>query len=226
MSTTTSVRLADLVEDLDFYPRTQVSSVNVTNLVSAIEAGAELPPIVADTKSKRIVDGFHRRRAYLKVLGTNASVQVELRSYATEAELFADAVATNSRHGLPLQEIEKRRIVLRLQDLGIGNDEIANVLQTSPDRVEKIQLKVATVVDGAGDSLRLEPLKKPVFHMQGQQMTQVQAKAHRSAPGTSYLLTVRQLRDAVKFDLINRADGRMVEALTALSEDLREYLGN
>lgn len=226
MGTTTSVRLADLVEDLDFYPRTQVSSVNVANLISALEAGCELPAIVADRKSKRIVDGFHRRRAYLKVLGNDASVQVELRSYTTDSDMFSDAVSINAQHGLPLQEIEKRRVVLRMQDLGIDDDRIAVALHTTPAKVTKIQVKVATVVDDNGGSIRLEPLKKPTFHFQGNQMTQVQAKAHRSAPGTSYLLTVRQLRDAVKFDLINRADGRMVEALTALSEDLREYLGN
>jgi hypothetical protein len=224
--TTTSVRLADLVEDLDFYPRSQVSSVNVTNLVSAIEAGAELPPIIADEKSKRVVDGFHRRRAYLKVLGSDASVQVELRSYATDADLFADAVSTNARHGLPLQEIEKRRIVFRLQDMGVDDGQIAVVLQTSPDKVQKIQLKVATIVDDNGGSVRLEPLKRAVFHMQGSAMTEAQAKAHRSAPGTSYLLTIRQVRDAVKFDLIDKNDERHIAALEALLEDLRKYLGH
>lgn len=220
--------LAELVEDLNLYPRTQVSAVNVANLVGAIEAGYELPPIIVGTvgraKAKRVVDGFHRRRAYLRVLGADGSVAVEVRSYANEAELFADAVATNARHGLPLQEIEKRRIVLRLGDLGVSPDQIAHVLQTTADKVEKIQLKVATIVDDNGGSVRLEPLKRPLFHLQGAAMTEAQAKAQRSAPGTSYLLTIRQLSDAVKFDLINASDGRVLAALRELASDLEGYL--
>lgn len=224
--TVQKVRVADLVEDLDVYPRTQVNSVNVTNLVSAIEAGCKLPPLIADNKTLRIVDGFHRRRAYLKVLGGDASVAVDLRSYASDAALFSAAITANIQHGLPLQEIEKRRVVLRLQGFGVDNDSIAGVLRTSPDRIEKICLRVATVVDDNGGSIRLEPLKRPVFHLQGAQMTEVQARAHRSAPGTSYLLTIRQLRDAVRFDLLDRSDGRVIAELRALIEDLQVYLGN
>lgn len=220
----TTVRLASLVEDLDMYPRTQVSSVHVTTLISAIEAGCELPPLIVDRKSKRIVDGFHRRRAYLKVLGSDASVEAELRTYKSDAELFAAAVEANTAHGLPLQEIEKRRVVFRLDDLGVGSDRIASALRTSPDKIDKIRLKVATVTEGGG-SIRLEPLKRPLFHKQGSEMTEAQAKAHRSAPGTSYALTIRQLRDAVRFDLLDRTDGRIIEALQALSEDIATYLG-
>lgn len=223
---TTKVRLADLVEDLDLYPRTQVNNVHVANLVAALEAGQTLPPLVAERGSKRIVDGFHRRRAQIKVLGVDAAVPVELRTYTSDAELFADAVATNANHGLQLQEIEKRRVVLRLQDMGADSAHIASVLQTTPDRVEKIRLKVATVVDDNGGSIRVEPLKRPVFHLQGAAMTEAQAKAHRSAPGTSYLLTIRQLRDALKFNLLDGNDGRIVAELEALTSDLNTYLGH
>jgi hypothetical protein len=222
---TTTVRLADLVEDLSVYPRTTVNANNVRNLVLALEAGAQLPPLIACQDTLRLVDGFHRRRAYLRVLDDpDAVVKVELRSYATEADLLADAVSLNVSHGLNLQEYEKKKVVLRLGELGKNDDEIAMILRVPPPRITQVRLRVATVTGEGGRSVRLEPLKPSVMHLMGSTMTEAQAKAHRSAPGTSYLLTIKQLRQAIQFDLLNSSDGKVVTALQNLCEELTDYL--
>lgn len=224
MARPTMIELSALIEDLTLYPRTAVSSVNTSNLASALRAGCKLPPIVVDRESKRIVDGFHRRRAYLQVFGPDARVPVELIDFADETEMFCTAVKLNTAHGLPLQEIEKRKIVLRLQDNGIEDEAIATTLHIPVDKVEKIRIKVATVVKGNGESIRVEPLKRSVFHFQGRTMSESQAKAQKSAPGTSYVLLISQLREALREELINREDGRITDELRALAAELEEYL--
>src|SRR5688572_13414948 len=59
-----TIKASELVEDFDLYPRGDVDGTHVLSLVQALEAGVELPPIIACKKTKRIVDGFHRRRAF------------------------------------------------------------------------------------------------------------------------------------------------------------------
>jgi hypothetical protein len=218
--------LAQLVEDLSVYPRAGISSTNVSNLVQALEAGAELPLMVADRASRRVVDGFHRRRALLTVLGSDAHVEVDLRKYRSEAELLAAAVSMNTDHGLPLAQIDRRRAVLRLGDMGVDDDTIARALHVPLPRIEKIRVQVVNVVNSQGSVLRVEPVKRPLFHLQGRTMTTAQARAHRRAPGTSYSLLVSQLSDALKFDLINHADGKIIVALGELAEQLDVYLGS
>jgi hypothetical protein len=217
--TAATVRLADLVEDLTLYPRTQVSGTNVANLRAAYQAGDELPLMIVDRKSKRIIDGVHRYHMYLKELGADGSIKVDLRTYESEAEMFKAAVTANVGHGLPLQEIEKRRIVLRLQDEGSGDDEIARTLRVPVRKVEKIRLRTATVKVGGG-GIRREPLKRPLFHMQGKEMTEAQVEAQRHAPGTSYLLLIRQLREGLRYRLLDFDDERLVAALEGLQQDL------
>lgn len=218
-----TLAVGELVEDLRLYPRTQVSGTNVTNLVAALEAGVTLPPPIADEASKRIVDGFHRRQAYLRMFGPSYAIPVELRRYASEAEIYRDAVSLNAAHGLPLQSFEKRKVALRLRDEGVDDRAIAVVLHTTPDRIEKICLRVATVTQDNG-SVRLEPLKRPLFHFQGLAMTEQQAKVHKSAPGTSYLLIVQQLRDALRHNMVDGQDRVLMETLRELAVELDQYI--
>src|SRR4030067_3629137 len=90
-SVTKSLPLAELIEDMDFYPRHAVDSVHVANLVAALESGAILPPIVADKNSKRITGSWHRCRAYRRFLGDDCVIDAELVNYKSDAEMKYDA---------------------------------------------------------------------------------------------------------------------------------------
>jgi len=215
-----TLSLSKLVLDFDLYPRTAVSSTNVRNLVAALEAGHELPPLVVDRKSKRVVDGFHRYNAHKRVSGPDAEVEVELRTFKSDVELFAAAVEYNVGHGKQLDEIEKRRVVFRLQEMGADEDAVAAVLHTTPDKVTKLVFHSATVKIGGGQ-IKYEPLKKPLFHWTGKQLTAQQLRTAGSAPGTSYKLAIKQLRDALTTDeAIDVADESLVSALAGLRDDL------
>ena len=101
------MKAAQLVLDFGLYPRNNVDEHNVKNLVDALAAGTELPPVIIDRKSKRVVDGFHRVRAHLRLFGDNAEIDVITKNYKNDAELFLDAMRYNASHGAKLDTCDR-----------------------------------------------------------------------------------------------------------------------
>jgi len=216
--------IASLVEDMDLYPRHAVDPAHVQALVFALEGGGNLPPITADAKSKKITDGWHRKRAYVRFHGPDATVDVELVDYADEAAMKLDAVARNAAHGRPLDRIDKTRSVLMLQTSGFTSSQIALALQVPEKRIEKLSIRVADGPVSSGETIpgtKSIALKRSVAHLEGGKLTKAQAKAHATMPGTSFLLIARQLCLALSENMVNLEDEKLVEQLKAL----RELLG-
>jgi hypothetical protein len=231
-----------LVEDTDIYPRHAVDGVYVNQLVDALRSGATLPPPVAEEGTQRLVDGWHRVRAYARVLGAAGVVDVVLKRYDSEQELILDAIALNSGHGRKLDRMDRVRSVLLAEQAGAPVERIALALHTTPDRVQKLTIRVAyapaavaQVVDAlddvvAGDAPTGAPatvrviLKRPLQHLTGAILSPEQVEAAQGQAGTSHLLQVRQLLAALRYDLINPDDGRLRGELEALREELGRYL--
>ena len=74
--TTKKLKASELIEDFSIYPRNGVFDGHVHDLAEALRAGAALPPVVADSKSKRLTDGFHRVRSHVRVFGPEAVIEV------------------------------------------------------------------------------------------------------------------------------------------------------
>lgn len=222
------IPIATLVEDMSVYPRHAVDDANVASLVAAIHAGATLPPIVADLKSKRVTDGWHRIRAYRRAIGPEAVVAVDLRDYADEKELFADAVRLNSIHGRKLDRIDQIRIVTLARSMGISDKEIAVVMSIPEERIEVLSVRIATApsgTDGTVTGTNSVALKRSASHLKGSSMTKEQVDVHKSAPGVSYLLIARQLTDGLAVGLINLEDERMKAQLLDLGRKIVKALG-
>ena len=227
VSKTTTLPLAVLVEDMDLYPRHHVDGTHVQGLVMALETGADLPKIVADEKSKRITDGWHRRRALVRFLGPEASVEVELVRYKNDAEMKLDAVHRNTAHGRRLDSVDRTRCVIMLRAAGFDDSDIGTALRLPRTRVEKLAIKVATGPKGAP---RVAPgtstisLKQSVVHLAGKKLTKKQAEVHSMLPGTSFLLLVRQLCAALKENMVDLSHEPMVEQLGTLRDLLNEKI--
>ena len=202
--------LAALIEDTAIYPRHSVDDVHVNTLAMALRAGTALPPVVVDLPTKRIVDGWHRVRAYRKVLGPQASIDVDLRSYQSDAELLTDAVALNASHGRRLDRVDQVRVIHLLETAGMQQEQIAVVLHVPLARVEHLRVRVAVVESAAGGARETIALKRPVIHLAGTELTSEQRAAHDSMAGTSFLLQAHQLRDALRLEFVNREDGRLL----------------
>lgn len=220
--------LAELVEDLSVYPRHAVDDAHVRSLELALEAGHDLPPPVADEKSKVIVDGWHRCRAHKRHFGPTATLAVELRHYKDRKSMLEDAVALNACHGRKLDEMDRVRAVRMLQEEGVAVQRIAVVMNMTEKRIEVLAVRVAVArgpaVDSTVPGTREVVLKRPVMHMRGKTLTHEQARVCDSMPGTSFMLIANQLRMALETDLLDRSDERLVAAVLKLADVIRAKL--
>lgn len=226
VSTIVSLPLAELIEDLSLYPRHAVDEANVARLVRALEAGFPPPPIIADKASKRIVDGWHRSRAYRQVLGPTGVADVDLRPYANEKEMFLAAIELNASHGRQLDKMDQVRCVTMAERMGIELKRVAVVLHQPEESVRKLVVRVAIAPPGTRGTVpgtNKVVLKRPVQHLSEQTLTKEQAQAQVSVPGTSYKLLAKQLTDAVRLNLANRADTALMETLRELRNALIAY---
>ena len=181
------IKLAELVFDFTLYPRNEVSRQHVTILVDAIAAGATLPPMIVDGKSRRIVDGFHRAKAY-EDLGIE-EVEVFLNDYATEAELFAEAVRRNAGHGRAFDNFDRRRAVLRLAEFGFTPDQIAEIAKVPLPRIDETQ-HITAVMPGGKVEIVKGGLRRELV---GHKLTRAQEQLNSSWSGMQPSYHVRQL---------------------------------
>ena len=221
------IPVSEPVEDMSIYPRHTVDSTHVTSLVAAREAGETLPPIVLDKASRRIVDGWHRNRAEIRFGGPEAMIAAIIIDYPDKAAIILDAVRRNAAHGRRLDAVDRTRSVIMLRCAGCDDGQIADALNLTQGRVEKLSVRLATapksshtVVPGTSQVV----LKRPVAHLAGRSITRTQANAMRSVPGTSYTLLARQLREALENRLANLDDENLVSELRALQDAIATTL--
>ncbi len=217
--------LAELV--MAFYPRHAVDSQHVANLVQAIHAGCQLPPVVADRASKRITDGWHRTRAYCHALGPDASIEVELVPYPDEASMKLDAAARNAAHGRRLDAIDRMRCVVMLRASGFNDTQIGLALNVPAEKVSRLVVRLARAPAGSNGNITgtsTIALKRCVGHLADTKLTREQAEVHQSLPGTSFLLVARQLRRALETAMVDLSDEKLVEELKALNGALSQAL--
>ena len=214
-----SVKASELVEDFDLYPRGDVDSTHVLSLVQAIEAGVELPPIVACKKTKRIVDGFHRRRAFIKLFGDDAAVNVTFKAYSNDAKLYADAMIYNAAHGRRLTSVDYSRATTKGRALGLDDATIAKCLHLTVERLGDL------VVDRSARCGKITvPLKRTISHMAGKSLTKEQSNANDKLGGMNQTFYVNQLITLIENDLLDKENANLLERLKVLHELLEGIL--
>lgn len=190
-----SISLGNIIVDETIYPRASVNALHVKRLQDAIDAGAELPPIIVERSTNRLVDGRHRYGAY--TAKEIAEIACEFRVYDSEADLFADAIRLNAEHGIPLTYYDVRLSILRLRDLGYTEERISNAVRMNID-------KVSDAIRGAGISTTTgQPIaiKGGLRHKNGQPISDVQQQAMRRYAGGNVVFYVRQLILLLENDL-------------------------
>lgn len=211
--------LSTLVEDFSFYPRMRVDETHVSDLLRSLSAGHELPPLIACAESLRVVDGFHRRRAYLKQFGPDAKAKVDLRKFDTDAALFLAAVEANSHHGRKLDRQDQSRIVLRLRELQVEDQTIAVTLHVPVQQIQTLAVRV--VYDSTNTAI---PSKRGIEHLRGQHVSDDQLKvlqSVRSAEAGRLALELSRLLDA---GLVDLADDQVRDRLASLQKSIASAL--
>ncbi len=212
------LKAATLIEDFDLYPRHDVDSAHVTDLVQALRVGTKLPPVVVDKASLRVIDGFHRRRAALRAHGPDAEVDADLRTYKDEAAMFEEAVALNASHGRKLDKQDLTRIGDIADRLGISEGRQAVLLHIEPTRLIEYKGRIV-YVDDDPTPVPAKPVAEPFF---GQKVTEAQASAMRSFSGMRLKQQITQLRGVVASGLYNAADPAILRALHGLADLIKQ----
>lgn len=204
------LRLDALVEDLKVYPRGAVSDLRADDLAYALDAGATFPPIVIDRKTRKIVDGFHRRRAYRKRFGKDAEVICLVRDFASDAEMLLESARLNSGHGQPLGRNDQRVVAIRARQLGAENDEIAAALGITAQRLTAITIRVAQSDEGD------VPLKRGAEHLSGRYLTKDQVDEIRKMRGAPIAAKARELSGLIRSGIAPMSDPDVQASLREL----------
>jgi len=205
------MKLSKLSLDYELYPRERIEPFNVTQMIEALKAGRELPPVVIDRKSRRVVDGFHRVRAYQKLYGLDAEIPVEVRDYKNDAEMFSDAVCLNASHGRQLSTYDRARCIAKAEALKLDPQVISSMLNMTVERIgEMKQQRFATY--------KMEPrvLKRTTAHLAGRELTDDEAEYNAKAGGMHQTFYINQVIAMLQSDTANWENPKVVNSLKKL----------
>jgi len=213
------VKTATLLLDFNLYPRHKINPYNVKEIANAIESGANIPSIIVDRNSKRVIDGFHRVRAYEKLFKESATIEVEWRQYATEAEMFLDAIVSNASHGDKLSKYDRVRCQQIAEQFKIEPDVLAPALSCTVEVLEEI--KITKEANYKGLPI---PLKATVRHLAGKNISDKQFNGIKKAGGHPIVFYVNQVLNALEKDLVDWLDHRHTDSLLKLYDVLGNSL--
>lgn len=228
------MRADQLVEDPAIWPRDRVDEVNVAEMCRALDSGCALPlPLIADRKSKRIIQGVHRRRAFIRTYGPDTEVDVELRSYASVADMLTAAYELQDK-GKGYSTSDKTRVVLRLQEEGLSLPLIAQIMGTTQRRVERLAVRVVHIrppedprfPPGQPVKIRIEPAKPVALSRDGvpRVLTPEQIVVMRSSGGWRTAQTLQQLTREIACGLVDLGDPSVVRLLWRLHDVIAEHV--
>ena len=208
------MKAAELVVDYTLYPRNNVDRNHIKVLVDALAAGAELPPIIVDKKSKRVVDGVHRRGANLRYHGDEAEVNVIEKNYRNDAEMFLDALRYNGAHGAKLDSCDRTHCVILGERLGLTIAAISGALNMPVERLGELRTD-RTATNSSGLSVAL---KRTVRHFAGRKLTKRQEAANDSLSGMTQTFYANQLIHLIEAKMLDTSDAALMERLQVLAE--------
>jgi len=209
--------LSALVFDFEIYPRGSVDSQHAAEIAAALEAGVTLPPFVIDVKSKRVVDGFHRGRAYRKLYGEDHKVDCVEKTYKNDAAIFIDAMKYNASHGRALTQHDKAHCLLLAENFSISAEIVAESLNLTAGRIG--ELRSSRIGSSAGHPVAL---KRTIQHMAGKDLTPAQAEANERSSGMNAAFYANQLIDLIENDLLDMSNQELLRRLERLAVLLRD----
>ena len=218
-------KLSELVLDFDLYPRGEINSYHVTEIASAIEAGATIPQIVIEKKSKRIVDGFHRWKALNRLHKKDYETECVEKIYKNDQELLLDAMRYNRDHGQPLTQHDKTRCLILASKLGIPETQVCKALYITPSRIKTMQqTRMSFGRFGSSKTNQKIPLKASIRHKAGQRLTKKQIEANEKLSGWDPSFHITQLLLLLGNDLIDGTDSQLLNQLSELSGKIDTFL--
>lgn len=196
-----TVKAIELILDWNLWPRQAIErldSTNVARMKASLRAGFDLPPVVANTKDYRVVDGFHRTTAVLSVFGDDAKIKVDFREYKDDAEMFLEAGRLNAYQGLTLSPKDRAHFILKCRKMKIPPAAIADALHIDKVKMDDFVAKRSATTE-AGEKI---PLPAGARNLAGKTLTETQEHYARTANGCLPEMYASMLINALKADAL------------------------
>jgi|SRR6516164_8049722 hypothetical protein len=212
------IKLSKIVLDESLYPRDQVNAFTVQRYKSAMETGEKFPALVVEAKTYRLIEGWKRYHAYKELEVTEC--EVEIKSYASEADAFADAVRLNALHGEPLTAFNIKNAVIKLISYGYTVAKISEVVKMPVSKIEKLERGFTTSAK-TGEPI---PLKGGLSHLRGIPLAPKQIEVNRHYSGMKAVFYINQLIQLIENDMWPRSEmfaiamDNLIEAWKTVSE--------
>lgn len=198
----------------------RASGIDAEHVRILSETDEDLPPILVQKSSMRVIDGMHRLRA-AQLLG-RTGIRAQLLD-VTDADAFLRSVAANVVHGLPLTLADRKSAALRVIALhpGWSDRAVGSAAGVSPKTVQSLRRLHGAELPQPARRVGIDGRVRPVDATAGrrvvtelltanpQMAVRQVAKRAGVAPGT-----VRKVRDGL-------ARGRDVEAGAGRAASLR-----
>lgn len=216
------IKAAKLILDYNLYPRVTIDSQHTSYMVESLKAGLELPPIIVDEKSLRVIDGFHRVTATLRH-NKNETIMAIFKKYKSETEMFVDAMKYNATHGRTLTQYDRAHCILRAEDLSIDLDTTAKALSISLDKVKELRTRrvgelilTGRIKRKAKGTFSNIQLKRTIQHKAGKVLTKQQVEVNSKLSGMGQSFYVNQIIMLIESKLLNTKNKRLIEKLSHL----------
>lgn len=230
-----------LVEDFSLYPRAKVDSMLAARYADAMATGEKFPPPIIEEGSGRIIDGFHRVRAWRKTYG-DEPMPVILEAFESEEAALLAAVAANGSHGRAYGGQDQIRIARLLEEYDYTTAQTAAVLKITQPKLERLIVTRSAQVSGVeitttaprrivktGEKMpkpeapsRPLTLKPALRHLAGFELSEEQAAVNSYLAGGDQLYLARQLRLLIEHGLIDYDATGVLHELAAIRDALSE----
>lgn len=208
------VPAASLIFDTTFYPRHVVDEQTVSEYKQSLRAGNELPPLLADRKTRTLVDGKHRLAAWVGVKGNDTLVPVIFRDYPDEKAMFMEAVEINARHGRRLTPFDKTRCFVLGQQFGITHEIMAKILSVTEGKLHQIEVHRIARDEGGN----LVPVKEPFQGFAQKEISPAQIQIQRHVGGMSLTYCINQVMLFLEADIPDLYKPEMIAKLQRLHD--------
>jgi len=225
---TKTVKVLELIQDWHLWPRHEagkLDSTNVTKLREVLKSGRKFnTPIIVDAASLRIIDGFHRCRAYLDVLGEDAETEVVLREYADEIAMRIDAAHFANSGSLQLTPKDVTHFALGMRRDHVPWPRIAEALDMDVERCRTlVEGRSLTTQDGSKIAVSAAAVEL-VKHLDGKKADAEQEHFARTANGSPPMAHAHMLLKALRAYGSIEYDAKSIAVLTELAEAIREIV--
>jgi len=100
------IKITDVLYDGKIYPREKPSTAIIKEYVDAIKGGAKFPPIILESGTNRLLDGYHRWKAYASVDSIN-EIECDYHIIPDSIAPKLYALSLSSKHGIRPKNKEK-----------------------------------------------------------------------------------------------------------------------